>query len=374
MTSVTGSGLRCHQTASMGPTTSSPTGRCVLVAVALTVLCVAMAACADGGGRTDALPATPSTPDPRPTTTVVSPDQVPAVPSPGCGSSTAVPGETKVTTTSDGAERWYYLHVPPQHDGATPLPLVLDLHGYGEGAQVHLAMSGLGAFGDEQGFVTVTPEGQGSVALWDIALDSVDLDFVGNLLDEVERTACIDLARVDVTGLSNGAFLTSAIACRWSDRIAAVAPVAGLQAIEGCDPSRPVPVIAFHGTADLYVSYDGGLGPAVATLPAPEGTGTIPMPDTSGPSIPEMTATWAVRNGCDATPSETAVAADVSLLAFDCPPGADVEMYRVANGGHSWPGSDFSSKVASVIGSTTMSISANELMWDFFEAHPLPAG
>ena len=133
-----------------------------------------------------------------------------------------------MTTTSDGAERWYYLHVPPQHDGTTPLPLVLDLHGYGEGAQVHLAMSGLGAFGDEQGFVTVTPEGQGTVALWDIALDSVDLDFVGNLLDEVERTACIDLARVDVTGLSNGAFLTSAIACRWSDRVAAVAPVAGL--------------------------------------------------------------------------------------------------------------------------------------------------
>jgi polyhydroxybutyrate depolymerase len=103
-------------------------------------------------------------------------------------------------------------------------------------------------------------------------------------------------------------------------------------------------------------------------------TGTIPMPDTSGPSIPEMTATWAVRNGCDATPSETSVAADVTLVAFDCPPGADVELYRVDNGGHSWPGSEFSSKVASVIGSTTMSISANELMWDFFEAHPLRAG
>ena len=70
------------------------------------------------------------------------------------------------------------------------------------------------------------------------------------------------------------------------------------------------------------------------------------MPDTSGPSIPEMTATWAVRNGCDATPSETSVAADVALLAFDCPPGADVELYRVADGGHSWPGSEFSSKVA----------------------------
>ena len=69
--------------------------------------------------------------------------------------------------TIGGAERWYYLHVPPQHDGSTPMPLVLDLHGYSEGAQIHLAMSGLGAFGDSKGFVTVTPQGQGTVARWD---------------------------------------------------------------------------------------------------------------------------------------------------------------------------------------------------------------
>ena len=41
-------------------------------------------------------------------------------------------------------------------------------------------------------------------------------------------------------------------------------------------------------------------------------------------------------------------------------------------GGHSWPGSEFSKAVAAVVGPTTMSISANELMWKFFQAHPLP--
>ena len=85
-----------------------------------------------------------------------------------------------------------------------------------------------------------------------------------------------------------------------------------------------------------------------------------------------MAATWAIRNGCDPAPGETPVAADVTLIAFDCPPGAEVELYRVTDGGHSWPGSPFSVQVEAAIGRTTMSVSANELIWDFFVAHPLP--
>ena len=54
------------------------------------------------------------------------------------------------------------------------------------------------------------------------------MKFVGDLLDDVERTVCVDQSRVFATGLSNGAFMASAIACEYSDRVAAVAPVAGI--------------------------------------------------------------------------------------------------------------------------------------------------
>lgn len=293
----------------------------------------------------------------------------------GCGSSTIAAGEEKITTTSGGVERWYFRHVPPSHDGEKPLPLVLDLHGYVEGASVHKAHSALGPFGDEKGFVTITPQGSGDkVAQWSLGADSPDMVFIGDLLDEVERDLCIDERRVFVTGLSMGAFMTSAIACRYSDRFAAAAPVAGIRDIDGCKLSRPVPIVAFHGTADGFVAFDGGLGPAVANLPRPDGSGPIgdsASTQEQGPSVPEMTAAWAKRNGCEAKPKEKSIASDVTLIRFDCPRRGETELYRVEGGGHTWPGSEFSKSTEKLTGPTTFSINADEVMWDFFRKHPL---
>jgi polyhydroxybutyrate depolymerase len=347
-------------------------------------LCCALlvAACSggDGGeGRGDgdgddeaAAPATPADVGPRP--------------SAGCGSSTVRAGQEKVTIRSAGVERWYLRHVPPAHDGSTPVPVVVDLHGYSEGAEVHAVVSQLGPYGDEQGFVTLTPHGQGEgpVPLWDTAPGGPDQAFLEGMLDDVEASLCVDSARVFVTGLSNGAMMTSMVACELADRFAAAAPVAGVTEVADCQANRPVPVVAFHGTDDGFLAYEGGFGPQIASLPSPDGRGTLGdaagpangSAGSTGPSVPEVMADWAERNGCDddAAPDEEAVAGDVTLLRFACPAGAEAELYRVEGGGHSWPGSEFLANAEAVVGRTTMSISADEIMWDFFERHPLVAG
>ena len=94
------------------------------------------------------------------------------------------------------------------------------------------------------------------------------------------------------------------------------------------------------------------------------------------PSVDASLTAWAARNGCDddAAPSEERVADDVVRVAYDCPDGAEVELYRVEGGGHAWPGSEFSASVAAIVGRTTMSISANEIMWSFFRRHSLASG
>jgi polyhydroxybutyrate depolymerase len=305
-----------------------------------------------------------------------------ARPAAGCQAATAIaPGEEKVTTTSGGAERWYYRHVPPGYDGTRATPVVLDLHGYSEGAQVHTLMSNLGPFGDEQNFITITPQGTAEpIPRWDVGFDSKDYAYIGDLLDEIDETLCVDTRRVYVTGLSNGAFFTSSLVCEYADRIAAAAPVAGIRAVDDCKPSRPVPVIAFHGTADDFVRYDGGFGGGAARLPAPDGSqrslADSPPPSTTPAdttTIPEATEAWAERNGCKSTKTETEVSPDTTVMRFACPRGAEAELYSVAGGGHSWPGSEFSKQVASVVGPTTDTISANALMWEFFQEHPLPA-
>ena len=76
------------------------------------------------------------------------------------------------------------------------------------------------------------------------------------------------------------------------------------------------------------------------------------------------------RNHCAGKPKETNVASDVTLVSYRCPKHADVELYRITGGGHTWPGSEFSRQVESILGPTTFSINANEVMWKFFEAHP----
>jgi polyhydroxybutyrate depolymerase len=298
-------------------------------------------------------------------------------PSPGCHATpAAAPGEVTLSLTSDGMARSYIRHLPPSYDGRSPDPLVLDLPGYSETPAIEALMTQLGPFGDAHRFITVTPQEQGPVAHWDTSLGSVDVRFIGNLLTETEQTLCLDQRRVFVAGLSDGAFMTSTVACVYADRVAAVAPVAGIRNPAGCRPARAVPVIAFHGTADPFVAFAGGLGASALNLPAADGSGrtvgqTLSPAATKGPSIPQITAAWAKRNRCPHRPTAQVIASDVTLIRYRCPAQADVELYRITAGGHSWPGSAFSQAIASVVGHTTFSISADQLIWAFFEQHPL---
>jgi polyhydroxybutyrate depolymerase len=339
----------------------------------LTALTLVVAACSSSAPEASSATSTTGS-----TTTV--PADVPTAASAGCATDTPPPDdEARVTTTSGGETRSYLRYVPQGYANDAPMPLVVDFHGYLNSAQFHSQMSGLAAFGDRHGFITIAPEGRATVrpSQWDVQAGSPDLAFVGDLLDEVEAQLCVDTNRVYVTGLSNGAMMTSAVACAYADRIAAVAPVAGLQAPAGCAPGRAVPAVTFHGTADEYLQYDGGLGSQGLALPSSNGDGrsladTGPPPGWDVPDVAEATAAWAVRNGCPADDvDDEAVADDVTRRTFGCAPGAAVELYTVTDGGHTWPGSPETAELAEVMGPTTMSISANEIMWEFFEAHPL---
>jgi len=350
--------------------------RLTLVAAGLLLL----VACSgdDGGDAADtSVPETTTT-----TSAPLDPADVPAAPSAGCGATPEVPtGETQEALSSGGREWAYARHVPPAHDGTTPLPLVLDLHGLIEGGPIHALHTEMGAFGDEQGFVTLTPDSGREPAQWKLTGDR-DVAFMVDLLDDVEADLCIDTNREYSTGLSMGGLMTTVLSCRLADRIAAAAPVAGIAIPEDCTPSRPVPAVIFHGTGDPILAYDGGLGAGAASLPLPGSSGETlgDMDEAESSAMNELlpgaeasAAAWAERNDCGSGVTEEAVADDVDLLTYDCPPDATVELYRVDGGGHTWPGSAFDQAIGDIVGTVTTSISANEVMWAFFQDHPLPA-
>jgi polyhydroxybutyrate depolymerase len=303
-------------------------------------------------------------------------DNASAVPSPGCEAGGTAPADlAEDTTTIVGAERRWLLSAPAWEEGGDPLPLVLDFHGLAEGADIHAEMTQLGPLGVEEGFVTVFPHGTGEPVSWntDPNVDAnPDLQLVVAVLDRVEQERCIDTSRIFATGLSNGAMMTSAVACGLSDRIAAVAPVAGIHLPEGCDPTYPMPILTFHGTADPILLFNGGVG---AVFGPPEGATptTLPPADLEGPGYPETVRGWAELNGCEATFTDEQVSETVIRRVYHCPDEAPLEFVIVQGGGHSWPGSEFSESIGDIVGPTTFDIDASREAWAFFQRHQLPA-
>jgi polyhydroxybutyrate depolymerase len=272
--------------------------------------------------------------------------------------------------TLHGTKRSYLLTTPAAH--RTRDPLVLDFHGYGEGDMTESRTSQLGVLGQHDGFITAFPQGTGTPIAWDTSTrpGNTDIAYVSALLDHLEATECIDTARIYATGLSQGAFMTSALACVMSSRIAAFAPVAGIVLPRPCSTKRSVPILAFHGTADPILRFNGGLGRQVLAndlRAIPRKFPKLPPTRLEGAGYPAHVRQWAAKNGCDATPTDTRPSAHVIHRVYACPSGSAVEFDIVLGGGHSWPGSELSAELATFLGPTTMEINASTTMWAFFQ-------
>lgn len=265
---------------------------------------------------------------------------------------------------SSGLTREYTLYVPPNYDGTQPTPLVISMHGAGLWPAAQQDISQWNRVADREGFIVVYPSGLGGGGprIWEATPgDDLprDVTFIADLIDGLERTYNIDPAKIYADGLSNGGGMAFALSCRMSDRIAAVGLVASAQLLpwNWCGDDRPLPMIAIHGTADHDTPYDGGKS-WVAPRPFP--------------SIPGWTANWARRNRCGSTPIESRIAVDVTRTEYtQCAGNAAAVLYTIHGGGHTWPGGGDLPEW--FVGSTTDSIDASSVMWEFFKAHPLSA-
>lgn len=263
---------------------------------------------------------------------------------------------------SSGQAREYLLHVPDRYDPATPTPLVVSLHGGALWGAAQRDISRWNEVADREGLIVVYPTGTdvGGVRGWHVGEDpglATDVRFIADLIDTLQAAYHIDPARVYADGLSNGGGMAFVLSCTLAHRIAAVGMVAAALTVpwEWCPDRRPVPLIAFHGTADRIVPYEGG-----STWVSP---GTFP-------NVPAWAARWARRNRCAPTPADSAVAPDVTRRAYTaCADDAAVMLYTVVEGGHTWPGGGPVPEWFA--GPTSTSVDATERIWAFFREHPL---
>lgn len=254
--------------------------------------------------------------------------------------------DTEMRLDVDGVERLALIRAPAT--APTPRPLVLAFHGYGGGMWDLGYTGGLSDLAETEGFVAAYPQGIGDGPTWDLQRGS-DIPFVLALIDELVASQCVDPARVFATGFSMGGGMTNLLACRVADRIAAIATIAanhGGTWGDPCTPSRPVPIVAFHGTLDEALPYEGG---------------DSPFPDRPVTPVEAWMGDWATTNGCTGDATLESVAADVDSLTWQgC--AAPTTLYRVIGGGHTWPGG----RNDPTFGYATDSISASRIVWDLF--------
>jgi polyhydroxybutyrate depolymerase len=261
---------------------------------------------------------------------------------------TPPPQETH-TITVNGSTHSYLERLPAGARPGKAAPMLVEFHGYGGTAAGMAALTHLPEQGSMRGFVVVTPDGPGHT--WQLSGSGTDAQYVEAVITQVQDSSCIDLNRVYATGFSQGAAFTILLACAHRGEFAAIATVA-VEFRLGC--ATPLSLLAFHGTADPAVPYPNG---AVGlSLPGVKVRGTLlNMGD------------WARLDDCRSVPTLHRLPPDVERRAWtSCARGAQVVLYSVQGGGHTWPGA---ARRASPM-YTTQTISATRLVLAFFARHP----
>jgi polyhydroxybutyrate depolymerase len=281
------------------------------------------------------------------------------------------------TITIDGKPRSFTRQLPDKK----PAPLVIVLHGNTQTGADMITRTAWPAVAQHEGFAVVFPDGLNHS--WaDLRPNNLragrvpphgtdDVAFIAKLVEKFVADGSADPKRIYVTGISNGGAMTMTLVCKRADLFAAAATVvinltdqsAGL-----CRPSRPVPMLMMNGTADPLVPYKGGRG---TSRYAVDGFW----------SVEKTLGFWRKINGCEAKDAEVTDLEDtdrndrstVTRIDSKCPPGRDVVLYRVNDGGHRMPGNPdarFPRLANTFLGPQNRDIDGAETIWAFFKKFP----
>lgn len=274
-------------------------------------------------------------------------------------------------------QRKFMVHLPPNFNLQSQRALVISMHG-GTGNMMNAqGFSMLNPVADQNNFVVAWPQGFGIAPpgfSWadgrNTSADQAGIDdvgFINKLTDTLVARYQIDTNRIFLCGFSNGGFMVQRVACQSSARYAAMASLgASMDTLryQTCNPTKPIPMAFFNGTADPAMPYLGG------TLQNPL---VIPV-------VPVDTAVrfWVNHNQCqtslpvfnfpDTFPSDSSTAQLFRYANGLC--SSEVLFYKLINGGHTWPGVYVAAQ-ASVLGNTNRDLNAGVELWNFFNQHPL---
>jgi len=253
--------------------------------------------------------------------------------------------------------RDYAFYLPESIPVARKRPLLIYLHGANGNAWINMQSSYWRTLADREDFIVLIPQALSGtynnetlfqwnahyLFPWD------DVAFISYLIDYLDDHYGIERSRIYLSGMSNGGFMTFFAAQPMQEKLAAIAPIAGLissNVFYSYSLSKPMPLCYIHGTADNIVRMDGN------------------------PSLNEILSLWIEFNGCNPAAMQEELAdinkSDNSTVTLFRYTGTDkrseIRFYRVNGGGHSIPG---------IEAGANMDINAYEEIWSFFKRFTL---
>jgi polyhydroxybutyrate depolymerase len=257
---------------------------------------------------------------------------------------------------SNSVYRKFRLYIPSSYTSSASVPLLFNLHGLGSNASQQQLYGNFMPIADTANFIIVHPEGTAPFGSQyfnaGFGFGANDVLFMSDLIDSLKLIYNINENRVYSCGMSNGGIMSYYLACLSPNRFTAIASVTGsmLNSWFNLDPSRPFPVMQIHGTNDATVPYNG---------------------DATFAHIDSVVKKWALHNQCNMSPVTYSVPDIVpgdgaTALHYRYSGGtnnADVELYKIMNGAHTWPGAPVAINV------TCMDFNASVEIWRFFNKY-----
>ncbi len=294
-------------------------------------------------------------------------------PAPAASSDTAEkitkPGDYIFSFSHNGLNRFYKIHVPKNYNFGGKGTLLLALHG-GGGDMLHQSKDRFYkqiSKSEADGYVVVFPNGYskfstGKYATWNAGKCCADardkniddVGFIRELISKVSQQLNIDSKRIYSTGMSNGGMMSYRLACEMPETFQGIAAVAGTDNTIDCNPKSPISILHIHAKDDDHVLFNGGIGS--------EASDKAQITDFQ--SVPATITKWVKFNGCNEKPARVLETSGAYCdLYSGCKNNVKVQLCVTESGGHSWPGGEKFWKRGQ---SNSKAISANDIMWDFF--------
>lgn len=273
-----------------------------------------------------------------------------------------IQAQTVVPMSHDGLLRNFIYFKPSTWNASQELPLLIVLHGLTQTAAGIMEITNFNTIAEENNFIVCYPDGNNNAwnANMNVSVSSTDdKGFIEKITAYFRLNFNTNPQKQYLCGFSNGGFMSHKMACESDDCFAAIATVSGNMSdtvYSNCNPKYLTSVLHMHGTTDAVVPYLGSI--------------------TTGVSVSQTMEKWQQFLGCNLNPSAVDLPnpslldlSTVSRETYSNCTNSSLELIKIANGGHQWPGI---STFVGGVGNINMDIYSPQVIWEFLNGKSCP--